>query len=80
MDLGILVSMQTSYLHFPYLCVLKMSDLPNIILPLTDRLKDKSRVDKIIVTKQLYQLLNTNHEFFPSFDASNNHKLVNKSS
>ena len=39
-------------------------------------LKDKSGVDKIIVMKQPYQLLNTNHEFFPSFDASNFHKLV----
>ena len=36
--------------------------------------------DKIIVKKQPYQLLNTNREFFPSFDASNFHKLVNESS
>ena len=43
-------------------------------------LKDKSRVDKIIVKKQPYQLLNTNREFFPNFDASNFHKLVNESS
>ena len=43
-------------------------------------LKDKSGVDKIIVKKQPYQLLNTNREFFPSFDASNFHKLVNESS
>ena len=43
-------------------------------------LKDKSGVDKIIVKKQRYHLLNTNHEFFPSFDASNFHKLVNESS
>ena len=41
-------------------------------------LKDKSGVDKIIVKKQPYQLLNTNCEFFPSFDASNFHKLVNE--
>ena len=43
-------------------------------------LKDKSGVDKIIVKNQPYQLLNTSHEFFPSFDASNFHKLVNESS
>ena len=43
-------------------------------------LKDKSGVDKIIVKKQPYQLLNTNREFFPSFDAFNFHKLVNASS
>ena len=43
-------------------------------------LKDESGLDKIIVKKQPYQLLNTNHEFFPSFDASNFHKLVNESS
>ena len=30
-------------------------------------LKDKSGLDKIIVKKQPYQLLNTNREFFPSF-------------
>ena len=40
-------------------------------------LKEKSEVDKIIVKKQPYQLLNTNREFFPSFDASNLHRLVN---
>ena len=39
-------------------------------------LKDKSSVDKIIVKKQPYKLLNTNREFFPSFDASNFHKLL----
>ena len=39
-------------------------------------LKDKSGVGKIIVNKQPYQLLNTNCEFFPSFDASNFHKLA----
>ena len=43
-------------------------------------LKDKSGVDKIIVEKQPHQLLNTNREFFPSFDASYFHKLVNESS
>ena len=42
-------------------------------------LKGKSGVDKIIVKKQPYQLLNTNRELFPSFDASNFHKLVNES-
>ena len=42
--------------------------------------KDKSGVDRIIVLKQPYQLLNTNREFFPSFDASDFHKLVNESS
>ena len=42
--------------------------------------KDKSGVDKIIVKKQPYQLLNINLEFFPSFAASNFHKLVNESS
>ena len=43
-------------------------------------LKDKSGVDKIIVRKQRYQQLNTNREFFPSFDASNFHILVGESS
>ena len=43
-------------------------------------LKDKSGVYKIIVKKQPYQLLNTNREFFPSFDSFNVHKLVNGSS
>ena len=38
-------------------------------------LRDKSGVDKIIVEKQPYQLLNTNRELFPSFDDSNFHKL-----
>ena len=33
----------------------------------TGTLKDKSGVDKIIVKKQSYQLLNTSREFFPSF-------------
>ena len=33
-------------------------------------LKDKSWADRIMV-KQPFQLLNTNREFFPSFDASN---------
>ena len=40
-------------------------------------LKDKSGVDEIIVKKQPYQLLNTNHEFFPSFDASFINWLMN---
>ena len=43
-------------------------------------LKDKSGIDKIIVEKQPYQLLNTNFELFPRFDASNFPKLVNESS
>ena len=38
-------------------------------------LKDKSGGDKIIVEKQPYQLLNTSRELFPSFHASNFHKL-----
>ena len=38
-------------------------------------LKDKSGVDKIIVKKQPYQLLNTSREFFPSFQALNFHKF-----
>ena len=42
-------------------------------------LKDKSGIDKIIIKNQPYQLLSTNHEFFPSFHASNLHKLVNES-
>ena len=43
-------------------------------------LKEKSGVDKIIVKKQPCRLLNISREFFPSFDASNLHKLVNESS
>ena len=43
-------------------------------------LKDKSGVDKIIVKKQPYQLLNTIRELFPSFYVSNFHKLVEESS
>ena len=43
-------------------------------------LKDKSEVDKIIVKKQPYQLLNTSRDFFLSFDASNFNKLVKESS
>ena len=43
-------------------------------------LKDKSGVDKIIVKKQPYILLNTNRVFFLSFDASNFHKLDDESS
>ena len=39
-----------------------------------DPSKDKSGVDKIIVKKQPYQVLNTSREFFPSFHASNIHK------
>ena len=45
-----------------------------------DVLKDKSGVDKIIVKKQPCLLLNTNREFFPSFDASNFHNRRNESS
>ena len=47
---------------------------------LANNLKDNCGVDIIIVKKQLCQLLNTNREFFPSFDGSNFHKLVDKSS
>ena len=43
-------------------------------------LKNKSGVDKIIVKKQPYQLLNTFREFFPNFYTSNFHRLVNESS
>ena len=43
-------------------------------------LKDKSGVDKNIVKKQPYQPLNASREFFPIFDASNFHRLVNESS
>ena len=32
-------------------------------------------IDKIIVKKQPYQLLNASREFFPSFHASNIHKF-----
>ena len=49
-----------------------------MILLLGDSLKGKSGVDKTIVKEQPYQLLNTNHEFFPSFDASNFYKLVDQ--
>ena len=42
--------------------------------------KDKLRVDEIIVKKQPYQLLNTSREFFPNFHASNFHKLDIQSS
>ena len=45
----------------------------------TLQLKDKSEVDKIIVKKQCCRLLNTSHDFFPSFDASISHELVNES-
>ena len=38
-------------------------------------LKDNSGVDKIIVKKQPYQLLNTSCEFLPSFHALNIHKF-----
>ena len=44
------------------------------------KLKDKSDVDKIIVKKQPHQLLNTNREFIPSFDASIFYNLRNESS
>ena len=40
------------------------------------QVKGQAGVDKIIVKKQPYQLLNANHEFFPSFDASNFHRFV----
>ena len=43
-------------------------------------LKKRPGVNKIIVKKQPYQLLHINREFFPSFDASNVHNLVNECS
>ena len=43
-------------------------------------LKEKSGVDKIIVEKQPYQLLNTNLEFIPSFDSTNFQRLVDEPS
>ena len=55
-----------------------MYDNFSVLLP--HILKDKSGVDSIIVKKQPYQLLNTNRELFPSFDASSFHNLVNESS
>ena len=42
---------------------------------LSQALKDKSGVDKIIVKKQPYELLNTSRQFFLSFHAFNFHKL-----
>ena len=55
------------------------------LLPLNEKstdhsLKDQSGVEKIVVKKQPYQLLNTNREFFQSFDAANFHNSVNESS
>ena len=38
-------------------------------------LKDKSRVNKIMLKKQPYQLLKTNREFFSSFQGLNFHRL-----
>ena len=35
-------------------------------------------VDRIFVKKQLYQLMNTNCQFYQSFDAFSFHKLVNE--
>ena len=43
-------------------------------------LNDKFGVDKIIVEKQPYQLLDTNREFFPSLYTCNFHKLVDECS
>ena len=43
-------------------------------------LRDNSGVDEVIGKKQPYQLLNNNHEFFRSFDASSFHKLVDETS
>ena len=42
--------------------------------------KGQVGVDKIMIKKQPYQMLNTNREFFPSFDAPNFHKLFDESS
>ena len=41
-------------------------------------LKDKSGLDKVIVKKQPYQLVNTSREFFPHFYISNFHKLADQ--
>ena len=58
-----------------------LSFLINIgfVSKLGNTLKEKSEVDKITVKKQPYQLPSTNREFFPSFDASNFHKVVKES-
>ena len=53
----------------------RMQVLIIIIIIIIALLKNKSGVDKIIVKKQPYQLLNISREFFPSFHASNFHKL-----
>ena len=63
MECGIPVPKHDPYKHFPNFW----------------SLKDKSGVDNIIAKKQPFQLLNTNREFFPSFDASSFHKLVDES-
>ena len=63
--------------NFRSVSLLRFSHASNT---LGSSLKDKSGVDKIIVKKQPYQLLNTNREFFPSFDASNFHQFANESS
>ena len=52
----------------------------NILKCCLAKVSDKSGLDEIIVKRQPYQLLSTSREFFPSFDASNFHKLVNESS
>ena len=46
----------------------------------SENVKEQTGVDKIFVKRQPYQLLNTNREFLPSFDASNFHKFVHESS
>ena len=62
----------------PFICINKNFHFRS---PLSETcLKDKSGIDEIIAEKQPYQLLNTNREFFPTFDASSFHKLVNESS
>ena len=56
--------------------VLNCSELRHYMY-MVNWLKDKSGVDKIIVKKLPYLLLNTNREFCPSFDAFSFHKLDN---
>ena len=51
-----------------------------IFVVINSFLEDKSGVDKIIVKKQPYQLLNTSLEFFPIYRGSNFHKFDDQSS
>ena len=67
-------------LEIPVTMVEPKKQKQQVLMNIQVTLKDKSGVDKIIIKKQSYQLLNTNREFFPSFDASNFHISVNESS